>query len=519
MKTAMKKIFSLLLAAVLLVGVLPFQAFAEEVIVEAIVPPATRVEPSAEAIVPPAEAIIPDDDDDETAGAPEEKGIIDLIPCQVCLWFKWDVTYDHHDWDHCAECYKLDGHFEKCSKWICEDCGKKPCVCDEEEKPSKPVQETVTVKLDYAEGSEEENYMPSYTIDKGTSLGDRLPENPQRNGLTFKGWYDGDKKVDSDTPINQDVTLTAKWDAQRYTLTLDENRKEEEMVNRVKRVTYGQPVGDLGEPTRDGYTFKGWFDKDGKQYTAETIYKVAGDTTVYAKWEKNGSNRPGSDRDDKYTVTVDLNYDRKKGEILENVPKGTKMGEVLDHVDRPFRRGYHFAGWYWDDSCRDRDAVKLSDRVTEDCTIYAKWVREEVHHEAMLKIYLNGDTKSAAKIVDLHDYAKDGWISMDEVKEIVKKYYTSKDSNGMYYSGLFDGENWKNYVRNHKHDGSKHIEVEKDSDTVVYVMVHNAKVRSSAAADTTNPKTGDMIMMPAAVLGLSASALAVLFYLNKKRAL
>ena len=34
----------------------------------------------------------------------------------------------------------------------------------------------------------------------------------------------------------------------------------------------------------------------------------------------------------------------------------------------------------------------------------------------------------------------------------------------------------------------------------------------------TNPKTGDEIFVPVAVMGLSVSALAVLFYLNKKRA-
>jgi len=211
---------------------------------------------------------------------------------------------------------------------------------------------------------------------------------------------------------------------------------------------------------------------------------------------------------------VNLNYDRKMGETIKGVAKGTKMADVLNYVNDPYRWGYKFAGWYWDANCKND--VEWNDKVLDNCTIYAKW--EHVQHETMLKIYINGDTKSAAKIVDLHAYAKDGKISMNEVKEVVAKYYTAKDSDGLSYYGLFDSDNWNSYVRNHKHNGAKSIDVKWDSDTTVYVMVHNAKVRTSATADSTNPKTGDMIMMPAMVLGLSASALAVLFYLNKKRA-
>ena len=231
---------------------------------------------------------------------------------------------------------------------------------------------------------------------------------------------------------------------------------------------------------------------------------------IYAQYAKNVQSTHGFD------VRVNLNYEWKMGETLKNVAFGSRMGDVLRNIQNPVRWGYQFKGWYWDAECKT--AVKDTDMVMTNCTIFAKWA-QGYSYETMLKIYVNGDARSAAKIVDLHEYAKDGWISLDEVKTVVKKYYTAKDSNGLEFHGVYDAANWNNYTFNRWQAGANGIAVEMFGDTTVYVMVNNAKVITSATADKTNPKTGDMIMMPAAVLGLSASALAVLFYLNKKRAI
>ncbi len=51
-------------------------------------------------------------------------------------------------------------------------------------------------------------------------------------------------------------------------------------------VTYGEPVGPLPTPILEGYAFLGWFDDQGKEYTAETIYDVDGILILYARWEK-----------------------------------------------------------------------------------------------------------------------------------------------------------------------------------------------------------------------------------------
>jgi len=559
MKTAMKKVLSLVMALVLLVGVLPFQAFAEEV------DPATA----------------------DAAGTPDAQGIVDYIPCNVCLFFKWDLTYDHHDWDHCAECYKLfekEGHTTECSHWACDDCGKNPCVCNEPVTPPAPTPDPVPATVEiiinnagtgnsltvepgldvYAVYAAFKNssYAAQYDGANGpilTLAESSVPVAATEAGNTYWLWMElvptvveptpepekcehcqSTEHATADCPNNMCpywyadkgecvlcevckecvmkgdhkacTTPTNPWGKTKLTLDYNYFGDKDTVMDVDRNANLLNVIAGIPAPTRDGYLFSAWtLDREGNRAIGRNDKVSDRGTTIYAQWDKIIQS---DDNYRNYDIRVNLNYDRKMGETIKGVAKGTKMADVLNYVNDPYRWGYKFAGWYWDANCKND--VEWNDKVLDNCTIYAKW--EHVQHETMLKIYINGDTKSAAKIVDLHAYAKDGKISMNEVKEVVAKYYTAKDSDGLSYYGLFDSDNWNSYVRNHKHNGAKSIDVKWDSDTTVYVMVHNAKVRTSATADSTNPKTGDMIMMPAMVLGLSASALAVLFYLNKKRA-
>ena len=44
-------------------------------------------------------------------------------------------------------------------------------------------------------------------------IGDKVtkPENPNKEGYTFEGWFNGDEKFDFETEITEDITLTARW--------------------------------------------------------------------------------------------------------------------------------------------------------------------------------------------------------------------------------------------------------------------------------------------------------------------
>ena len=67
---------------------------------------------------------------------------------------------------------------------------------------------------------------------------------------------------------------------QQVTVTLDDGSKKT-----TKTVTKGAKFGTLPEqPKKDGYVFKGWFDQNGNQLTADTVISSA--ITFTAKWDK-----------------------------------------------------------------------------------------------------------------------------------------------------------------------------------------------------------------------------------------
>lgn len=103
------------------------------------------------------------------------------------------------------------------------------------------------------------------------------PDNPTKEGHTFIGWYSGESEWDFETPVTADLTLTAKWQLNRYTITFDTAGGSE-----VPSITqdYGTAITPPAAPTRTGYTFAGW-DK--------TIPSTmpAGDMTITARWTEN----------------------------------------------------------------------------------------------------------------------------------------------------------------------------------------------------------------------------------------
>ena len=150
-------------------------------------------------------------------------------------------------------------------------------------------------------------------------------------------------------------------------------------------------------------------------------------------------------------------------------------------------------------------------------------------NKVYLHVYLNGNASVIALTKEITGsyLLDDDKTSNAEIWTYLKNnYYTAQDPNvgllidGLYVSTGSEGTFPQNYYTDTKQDTLTGIEALRDKGYVhINVMLKNAAVKgSSAAADSSNPKTGDNIFAPVAVMGLSVSALAVLFYLNKKRA-
>lgn len=124
---------------------------------------------------------------------------------------------------------------------------------------------TYTITFDTAGGSE----IAPITQDYGTVI--TAPEAPTREGYTFIGW---DKAIPTTMPA-ENMTVTAQWEINQYTITFDTNGGSE-----IAPITqdYGTAITAPADPTREGYTFIGWDMEIPTTMPAENI-------TLKARWK------------------------------------------------------------------------------------------------------------------------------------------------------------------------------------------------------------------------------------------
>lgn len=168
------------------------------------------------------------------------------------------------------------------------------------------------------------------------------PADPTKEGYTFIGWYNGESEWDFETPVTADLTLTAKWQINRYTITFDTAGGSE-----VAPITqdYGTTITPPAAPTRTGYTFAGW---DREIPTA----MPAEDMTITARWTVN-----------QYTITF------KPENGGQDIVIKQDYGTAIIAPANPTKTGYTFAGW---------DKTIPSTMPAGDMTITARWTENRV---------------------------------------------------------------------------------------------------------------------------------------------
>lgn len=133
--------------------------------------------------------------------------------------------------------------------------------------------------------------------------------------------------------------------------------------------TDGEEVISLpNDPTKDEYIFDGWYwDKDiwSRPFTANSLLneKLTSDMSVYAKWIEEDITKRS------YVVT----FNSMGGSIVDEIT--IAYGNLITEPAKPTRTGYVFVGWF-----KEADLTTkwdfATDTVTEDITLYAKWVTE-----------------------------------------------------------------------------------------------------------------------------------------------
>ena len=244
----------------------------------------------------------------------------------------------------------------------------------------------------------------------------RQPPTPTRDGYTFAGWYwhadysgytDEQKaadKVDFDQAVTgQTVTMFAQW-------TKDEVQNETDVLYVANGGKFfdGQEVqqgltdsdGMMRQPmtpTRDGYTFAGWYwvsdlsvlteeqKEQNKVDFGQPVTKPH--VTMYAQWVKNQDE-------------INVLYAANGGQFADgnDTMQGVADSDgVMRQPAAPTREGYTFDGWYWHadysgytDEQKAADKVDFSQPVQSDVNIYAQWTKNADQNEIDVLYAANG---------------------------------------------------------------------------------------------------------------------------------
>ena len=163
------------------------------------------------------------------------------------------------------------------------------------------------------------------------------PDVPSRQGYQFTDWYLDDTKYDFNTAVTGNMTLTAQWRINQYTITFDTDGGSD-----IAPITqdYGTAIAAPAAPTKTGYTFAGWDRTIPATMPAENM-------TIKVNWAVN-----------QYTIT----FNTDGGSAIAPITQG--YGTAITAPAAPTKTGYTFAGW---------DKTIPATMPAGDMTITAQW--------------------------------------------------------------------------------------------------------------------------------------------------
>ena len=189
-------------------------------------------------------------------------------------------------------------------------------------------------------------YTVTFQSEGGSEVASQIrantPADPTKEGYTFIGWYNGESEWNFETPVTADLTLTAKWQVNQYTITFKPENGGQDIV--IKQ-DYGTAITAPANPTKTGYTFAGWDREIPTTVPAE-------DMTLTAKWQVN-----------QYTITF------KPENGGQDIVIKQDYGTAITAPANPTKTGYTFAGW---------DKTIPTTMPAGDMTITARWTENRV---------------------------------------------------------------------------------------------------------------------------------------------
>ncbi|MDE5855827.1 MAG: InlB B-repeat-containing protein, partial [Anaeroplasmataceae bacterium] len=267
--------------------------------------------------------------------------------------------------------------------------------------------------------SDEHGEAPSY-ISEATALPNPLPTIEDVEGWHFVGWYldaEYNTAAEAGKAITDNTTLFAKWEAkqtqpiptpEKYSITYDMQGHGTAPANETEATALPNPLPPVEDV--EGWHFVGWYLDDSFATLAEAGKAITGNTILYAKWEEKKETSPTLD---KFSISYNTNG---KGEQPTNVKEALALPEDLPVLTES---EYVFAGWYLDDEFNTKATPGMV--LTEDVTLYAKWVAQNAFIIDKAEGYLEGaylEWKTFADCTEYNVYYKKSSENDSSYKQI-----------------------------------------------------------------------------------------------------
>ncbi|EAE6829698.1 LPXTG cell wall anchor domain-containing protein [Listeria monocytogenes] len=244
--------------------------------------------------------------------------------------------------------YTFDG-------WYDAETGGKKWDFAQDKMPANPVTLYARFTMNnYIATFNNDGTTTTQTVDYQEALTE--PTEPTKDGYTFEGWYDaqtGGTKWNFATnkmPANN-ITLYARYSVKSYTATFDK-----EGTTTTQTANYDSLLTEPAAPTKDGYTFDGWYDAEtgGTKWNFATNKMPAKNVTLYARFTVK-SYTATFDKDGT-TTTQTVNYD-----------------SLIQEPTAPTKDGYTFTGWYDAETGGNKWDFAANKMPAKNVTLYARF--------------------------------------------------------------------------------------------------------------------------------------------------